>query len=190
MPPAACSPPRKNTTCRKRMLLSTFSQRASIAAVRFSRPSASRSCEMVDCVATCCALCCNVVYGVATWCTVLQHGILCCNMLNCAAQLHSRPSASRSSSACASAGRPRARARSELSASSSRRAAWCRRLEVVASHFKAVPLPLGRGRPTWATSTGPTRTVTRARFPPRAPAIAPTRPHTHTHSPARGGGAS
>ena len=177
-------------------MLSTFSQRASIAAVRFSRPSASRSCEMVHCVATCCtglqhvAPCCNVVYCAATCWTVLQHVGLCCNMLDFAAKLHSRPSASRSSSACASAGRPRARARSDLSASSSRRAAWCRRFEVVASHFKAVPLWLGRGRPTWATSTGPTRTVTRTRFLPARTSHRTYPPHTHTHSPARGGGAS
>ena len=101
--------------------------------------------------------------------------------MDCAAKLHSRPSASRSSSACASAGRPRARARSELSASSSRRAAWCRRLEVVASHFKAVPLWLGRGRPTWATSTGPTRTVTRTRFLSTRTSHRPY-PPPHSHS--------
>jgi hypothetical protein len=77
-----------------------------------------------------------------------------------------------------------------LSASSSRRAAWCRRFEVVASHFKAVPLWLGRGRPTWATSTGPTRTVTRTRFLPARTSHRTYPPHTHTHSPARGGGAS
>ena len=130
------------------------------------------------------ALGCNMLHRVATRCTMLQHVGLCCNMLDCAAKLHSRPSASRSSSACASAGRPWARARSELSASSSRRAAWCRRFEVVASHFKAVPLWLGRGRPTWATSTGPTRTVTRARFLPARTSHRTYPPHTHTHSPA------
>ena len=31
-------------------------------------------------------LCCNVVGCVATWCTALQHGVLCCNVLCCVAR--------------------------------------------------------------------------------------------------------